>query len=472
MSSRTSSASFLVIGMLTTGAANSLLTKWQDMECVENCQSPNPADRLAFEQPVFQSLNMFAGEMLCLLPILYNYLASPTSPFSGTTRAVRLFQKFGRKLTPGDRNVENYQALSQDERDRQEATTAAGIDDDDGDQPSPFSESEEVEKAFFGTWKMLLFFFPAFCDMTATTLMNAGLILTPVSIYQMTRGSLILFVGALSVVFLHRRLHLYQWLSLVGVMIGVTLVGLSGSLKPSNDHGEGIVLQDEENSAAVFGGILLILFAQLFTATQFVVEEKIMATHSVPPLLAVGLEGFFGFIATAIAMPILHILFSEKSDYFDVYKLYHQVTEHRLVWALSLCIMLSISSFNFFGLSVTKLLSANARSTIDTCRTLLIWAVSIGIGWEHLIFPSTILQLSGFAFLVYFTLIFNGIVQPPLKSLRVTPQGEIALPGGDDELREEVLGVTAELPAEGLAGRVGLDVVDVEQPSHESATRS
>jgi len=42
-------------------------------------------------------------------------------------------------------------------------------------------------------------------------LMNIGLLYTPVSIYQMTRGSLVLFVGVLSVLFLHRHLWLYQF---------------------------------------------------------------------------------------------------------------------------------------------------------------------------------------------------------------------------------------------------------------------
>ena len=41
--------------------------------------------------------------------------------------------------------------------------------------------------------------------------MNVGLLYTPVSIYQMTRGALVLFVGILSVLFLHRRLWLYQY---------------------------------------------------------------------------------------------------------------------------------------------------------------------------------------------------------------------------------------------------------------------
>lgn len=76
--------------------------------------------------------------------------------------------------------------------------------------------------------------------------MNVGLLYTPVSIYQMTRGALVLFVGILSVIFLRRHLWLYQfvfftflslaslirlrWVSLLTVMAGVSLVGYSGSL--------------------------------------------------------------------------------------------------------------------------------------------------------------------------------------------------------------------------------------------------
>jgi drug/metabolite transporter (DMT)-like permease len=47
------------------------------------------------------------------------------------------------------------------------------------------------------------------CD-SVLQLMNVGLLYTPVSIYQMTRGALVLFVGILSVFFLHRRLFFYQ----------------------------------------------------------------------------------------------------------------------------------------------------------------------------------------------------------------------------------------------------------------------
>jgi drug/metabolite transporter (DMT)-like permease len=91
--------------------------------------------------------------------------------------------------------------------------------------------------------------------------MNVGLILTPVSIYQMSRGALVLWVGVLSVIFLRRKLWLYQWTALLVVTLGVCLVGLSGSLQSA-----GLV----DDSAQVALGVSLILFAQIFTATQYV----------------------------------------------------------------------------------------------------------------------------------------------------------------------------------------------------------
>lgn len=66
---------------------------------------------------------------------------------------------------------------------------------------------------------------------------------------------------------------------------------------------------------------------------------------------------------------------------------------------------------------MTRSVSATSRSTIDTCRTLFIWVVSLGLGWESFKW----LQVLGFVLLVYFTFLFNGIVQPPFKFLRVDP---------------------------------------------------
>lgn len=146
--------------------------------------------------------------------------------------------------------------------------------------------------------------------------------------------------------------------------------------------------------------------------------------------------------------------------------------------------MISISSFNYFGLSVTRVLSATARSTIDTCRTCLIvcgplslflptfrrtrltptnpspllfpfaqWAASLFLGWEHLFFPSSAVQLAGFALLVYNTLLFNGIVHPP-NFIAPPPGVELS----EEDLRAS-LDETARVPSEGPVGRVGYEVL-------------
>ncbi|RHZ53769.1 hypothetical protein Glove_437g36 [Diversispora epigaea] len=58
---------FLVTGMLISGVANTILNKLQDIQCVANCDDPNTAEY--FEQPVWQTLNMFIGETMCFIVV-------------------------------------------------------------------------------------------------------------------------------------------------------------------------------------------------------------------------------------------------------------------------------------------------------------------------------------------------------------------------------------------------------------------
>lgn len=125
-----------------------------------------------------------------------------------------------------------------------------------------------------------------------------------------------------------------------------------------------------------------------------------MARYKVEPLAAVSLEGFFGLITTLAAMPLLHVFLHEKSPYFDIPRGWHQIVSTPTVLGSCFAIMFSIGAYNFFGLSVTRRVSATTRSTIDTCRTLGIWIVSLGLGWERLVWPFTVLQVIGFAMLV------------------------------------------------------------------------
>ncbi|KIY51074.1 hypothetical protein FISHEDRAFT_71368 [Fistulina hepatica ATCC 64428] len=443
---------FLLAGMIITGSSNSLWTKWQDMQCVENCDDPDPRKRVLFEQPVWQTLQMFAGEMLCAIPVLYTWLLATH-----------------RRSPPVHLPSES-------------------------DPLKPPVASQPLTG-----WKVLLLWIPAACDLTGTTLMNVGLLYTPVSIYQMTRGALVLFVGILSVVFLRRRLWLYQWVSLLVVMTGVALVGFSGSMikdvireTPALNSIVGRWIRadspsestEEPEVTAVLVGVFFILFAQFVVEGELPLRvfmpmlvlmceylEKILGRYSVAPLVAVGYEGLFGAITVLLCLPVLSIpSIAAKSPFFDIPRGWNQMIHTSTVITSSIIIAFSIGLFNYFGLSVTRHVSATARSLTDTCRTLAIWLVSLGLGWEKLLFPISLLQILGFTLLVYGTFLFNNLVSPPsfLRSSSVDDDPEANEEA--DALLSASLDETAAFPAD--IGQSGFNVVPVDDVRAHARPRS
>ncbi|PYH82194.1 putative integral membrane protein [Aspergillus uvarum CBS 121591] len=407
---------FLVTMMLVTGVCNTILNKYQDMQCVRNCDSPDSKYRHTFEQPVIQTIQMFIGEMGSWLVVLFSYLYQRYI-------APRLSSNSSPLLAGGYHPVHNDDGLDEEEEDY----TIRG--------PEYLRDSTKPDESPDGRirlqgWRIFLLAAPACCDIAGTTLMNVGLLFVAASIYQMTRGALVLFVGLFSVIFLHRKLHIYHWAALFVVVLGVALVGLAGALF-SQGHDSA-----PENAAAAIThalrevqttartpeavqtliGVLLIAAAQIFTASQFVLEEWILEHYAMDPLQVVGWEGIFGFSVTVIGSIIMYLAVGRteagRYGYFDAKEGWRQILHNRSIAISSLLIMISIGGFNFFGLSVTHTVSATSRSTIDTCRTLFIWLVSLALGWETFKW----LQVAGFALLVYGTFLFNDIIQPPLKA--------------------------------------------------------
>lgn len=221
-------------------------------------------------------------------------------------------------------------------------------------------------------WRVVLLALPACCDIAGTTLMNVGLLFVAASIYQMTRGALVLFVGLFSVLFLRRKLYLYQWTALFVVVIGVGLVGLAGALspntqgKPSAEGERALVVGAAQHASILLRaaathvattarsaetlqtivGVLLIAGAQIFTATQFVLEEYILEQYALEPLKVVGWEGVFGFVVTALGMFVLHLAVGRtergRYGYFDAAEGWRELTQYRAIAVSSVLIMFSI----------------------------------------------------------------------------------------------------------------------------------
>lgn len=80
-----------------------------------------------------------------------------------------------------------------------------------------------------------------------------------------------------------------------------------------------------------------------------------------------------------------------------------------MLLAQSLANIITIAGFNVTGVMITKYASAAQRSTIDTCRTLIIWMVFLALGQEKFLAG----ELAGFFLLIMGTLVYNEIVTFP-----------------------------------------------------------
>jgi drug/metabolite transporter (DMT)-like permease len=256
----------------------------------------------------------------------------------------------------------------------------------------------------------LLFLPPALCDMTGTSLMYVALNMTSASSFQMLRGAVIIFTGLFSMAFLGRRLAPSQWLGILATIAGLVVVGLADLL---NQH------DNQHKLSEVITGDLLIIMAQIIVAIQMVLEEMFVYKHNVHPLRAVGIEGLFGFVILSLLLVPMYYIpagsFSgnPRGTLEDALDAFCQVGQQPLITLALLGNISSIAFFNFAGISVTKEMSATTRMVLDSLRTVVIWALSLALGWE--VFHP--LQILGFLILLTGTALYNGLHHPLLACL-------------------------------------------------------
>eukprot|EP00658_Telonema_sp_P-2_P081793 TRINITY_DN8483_c0_g1_i3.p1 TRINITY_DN8483_c0_g1~~TRINITY_DN8483_c0_g1_i3.p1 ORF type:complete len:409 (+),score=115.63 TRINITY_DN8483_c0_g1_i3:201-1427(+) len=331
--------------MLVTGSVNTLSTKWAD-----KTDSQGRQEYHEFDHPFFQAAGMFLGELSCLM-VFYVSVAN--------------LRRKG-ELT-AEEDPKNHK------------------------------------------WGPTLFVLPACCDMCGTSLMYVGLTMTSASIFQMLRGSVVIFTGILSVTFLKRKLMRFHWASMFLVLLGVAVVGL-GDLIVKNSS------SSSKSTGTQMLGNGMVIAAQMITAIQMVVEEKFIGGHNVPALAAVGWEGFWGLTILSCALVGMYFIpahlpdGSHQSGHFeDSWDAMVQISNS---WKLVVAIggnILSIAFFNYFGISVTKVMSASHRMVIDSVRTIVIWGFSLAVGWEKF----SPLQLVGFVLLISGTVFYQEIWKFP-----------------------------------------------------------
>lgn len=348
----------LALGMLISGSLNTITTSWADKQFAEGTvdtatiwakMQGETARVHKFDHPFFQAMGMFVGEFLCM--IVYSFT-------------------------------------------RRKAAALAAVD------PSVVVPGGRTKGA-------LWFSIPAALDILGTGTMYTGLCLTSASVFQMLRGASIVFTCVLSVLLLKRRIYAFQWVSVGLVIAGILVVGyvsIQSENAKGSDAGGG-----SGDAGTVILGDLLIIVAQLATAFQMVIEEKLLDKYPSASLKVVGLEGFFGFWILGIVLIPMYYIRPGGYPIENTPDALHQIANN---WRIPLAMAgnaLSIAFFNFFGITVTQQLSASHRMVLDSVRTVLVWACSLCLGWESFHY----LQLVGFFFLTLGTAGYNKIFRLP-----------------------------------------------------------
>jgi len=368
--------------MVLTGSINTIANKLQNNSSTIDSLAP-PYKPLPYNHVWFVTFCMFFGEIFCIIVYMIQYSKDKGTPLVDD------------EAQEGEEGEEN----------KPEATPFALI-------------------------------IPALCDFFGSTIMTFGLTLMAGSVYQMFRGSLILFTAIFSVVFLGNKLYRHHYVALTLVISGLLLVGLSSQLFPPETPEECITGGEGPKNSP--WGVVLVIIAQLFAATQFIVEEKFMKNYKCHPLKAVGWEGVWGASLYLILLIIFQFVpcdaagsltpytcsQDDSADVGNSWRLentafaFRQMGNDGLLLFYVIFYICSIAVFNFVGISVTKYASSPARAVIDTVRTIFVWLFFlmpfIGLCQRE---SFAYVQLIGFVLLVIGTVIYNEVLILPCFGL-------------------------------------------------------
>ena len=281
----------------------------------------------------------------------------------------------------------------------------------------PEKKSSRVESTFKSK---IIVSIPSAFDLFASTLMTFGLIFINVSIFQMLRGSMVIFSAILSIIFLGKKIRNYEWIAICFTIIGIIMIGVAGLYIPSVGDKDGEGPQYNTNQKLI--GSMLVILSQLVQAGQIVTEEFILKDVNMPALEIVGWEGIWGLVMMVlVACPFAFIfpggdpspLGGSLENIFDSFA---QLFNSKNVALVCSIFLIAVLFYNIFGMLVTSGSSAVNRTILEAVRTLLIWITMLiscysgapfGEYWVNWSF----LELAGFFVLIFSSLMYNGIIK-------------------------------------------------------------
>ena len=282
--------------------------------------------------------------------------------------------------------------------------------------PWHFWESRGSEEPGPSLGLIALLCVPALLDMIGTAILMLGLLLIPLSVNNLLRGSIIIFVAGAKQFVLGDQLTKPMWAGVGVITIAITVIGVAAVGNGGGGAGSG-------DASGLLAGVALTIVATLVSAVQFVAEEKLMSSLSAPPMLLVGMEGLCGTVLTLfVAYPIYYYIPGADHGHFeDPWNTIAKLGNSTPAVLLSLAAMLSTFLFNVFSMLVTHKLSSVWKAILQNIRPASIWLTQLALYYyvtdgafgEAWLGLASWVQLAGMLMLLLGMAVYNGNITLP-----------------------------------------------------------
>lgn len=379
------------LAMLVSGTFSTVIMKTEyGIRSVGSAECTDPATGLAtklcpFDKPWFGVLQMKVAMALCLL-FLYarkcfmhrRYLETPVLRLrKGGRRYVaappdrmrEIKQKYG--AVPPESEVDAIKRKYQHHERPDESSSLLQDASPMASLRLPGSDDAQQGRVSFRT--LVSIAVPSLLDLLQTVFANVGLLWISSSVYQMARGSVIIFSAFFSVRLMGKRLFAYHYASIALVTLAVVLVGYAG-VAHSNAASDGSASPDATINGVL--GLAFIIVAQVLCALQIVVEEHMMLALNVSPMLLVGFEGLWGLAFYVLLVPVLTLTPPGSTPFSriwheDFYDSFVQLGNSWTLVAFVVAYIVAVGTLNVTGNYVTKHLSAVMRSITEVRSSVL-----------------------------------------------------------------------------------------------------
>jgi drug/metabolite transporter (DMT)-like permease len=258
---------------------------------------------------------------------------------------------------------------------------------------------------------------PALSDLAASVFENIALLSLSPSVWQMFRGSIIIFTAIFSIFYRKRKLYFVHWFGIFIVILGIILIGVSALLG-----------ETENEKAAVSPGMqlvamFLVMFSQALQAVRAVTEEKILHDIDADPPEIIGFEGTWGlYVLTLIGLPLANILPERFGEgiYEDTVESFIMIGSSLELILLMVGYFLAVCFYNVSGLVLCGYTSALHRTIYDSLRSISTWATSVfvyyawrGSGAGETLSYWSVVRLIGFGLMVIGSMIYQEMLKLP-----------------------------------------------------------